>query len=85
MLPKDITALKKKMQLVCNIAIDELIAQLVLNEDYHKVDQNDPLASLKAIDLDVKFMMNVKDKGDKIKPFKMFCNPIVNLDEVKED
>lgn len=79
MQPKEIAELKEKMLQVCNKAIDEILDQLVYNENDLKVNQSDPYASLRAIDLDIKFLMNVEDKDGKLKPFQMFCNPKVNL------
>ena len=79
MQPKDISKLKKQMSKACNAAINSLIEQLIYNEDQHKVTQSDPNATFQALDLNIKFEMNVQDKDGKTKPFQMCCNPTVKL------
>lgn len=76
---KEIEKLKKNMNKACNKAIKEIIEQLVYNEDQHKVSQNDPDATFQPVNLNVKFLLDIEDKGGKVKPFQMFCNPIVDL------
>jgi hypothetical protein len=64
---------------ICNKAINEIIEQLIANESQHKVSQSDPNATFQAVDLNVKFVLNIEDKDNRVKPFQMFCNPVVDL------
>lgn len=76
---KEIFKLKRQMSKICNKAINNMIEQLIANEDIHKVSQSDPNAAFQAISLNVNFVLNLEDKDNKVKPFQIVCNPLIDL------